>query len=156
MRITERQLRKVIRQVIRESIEMTDDTVSDRNIEIWQDNARSRGYQFNSKIFKVERDCGSRVVKPGDYILMLTDGRGNEKITVSSLPRLIESIRFQFFCKHDFDLASSLRHTDLDVSPLQCGEMVSECNGEKFSQWLGSNDYWSQKDSDWQYGVYTF
>ena len=98
MRITERQLRKVIRQVIRESIEMTDDRRSDRNIEIWQDNARSRGYQFNSKIFKVERDCGSRVVKPGDYILMLTDGRGNEKITVSSLPRIIESIRFQFFC----------------------------------------------------------
>ena len=156
MRITENQLRKFIRQVIRESIQETDDTLSDSNIERWQNNAKHRGYNFNSKVFKVERDCGSKVVKPGDYILMLTDGRGNEKITVSSLPRLIESIRFQFFCKHNFDLARSLRHTDLDVSPLQCGEMVSECNGEKFSEWLGKDDYWNQSMSHWQNGIYTF
>jgi hypothetical protein len=163
MRITESKLRRVIREIIKESIQYTDDTLSDQNKLIWQENARARGYEFNSKVFKIERDCGSSVVKPGDYVLILTDGRGNDKTVLiedepelyRNLSRLIESTRFQFFCKHDFDL-SKIKNTEMDVSLVQCGQMVSECNGNRFAEWLERDDYWYGRKNDWQAGVFTF
>jgi hypothetical protein len=95
---------------------------------------------------------------------MLTDGRGNDKTVLiedepalsRNLPMLIESIRFQFFCKHDFDLSKNVKHTEMDVSLTHCGPMVSECNGNRFAEWLERDDYWTGRKNYWQGGVFTF